>query len=537
MTERETMAYDVVIVGAGPSGLSAAIRLKQLHPEAQICIVEKGSEVGAHILSGAVLEPRALMELLPDWKERGAPLYTPAADEHFLFLTSQKSIPLPLPPYMNNHGNYIISLGNFCRWLATQAEQLGVHIFPGYAAKEVFFEDGRIAGIITSDRGISKQHTKKPDYQPGVLLKASFTLFAEGCRGSLAEPLIQKYNLRKNADPQTYAIGIKELWEVSPTQHHQGRITHTVGWPLYRNAYGGSFLYHLENNQVAIGFVTGLDYTNPYLSPYEEFQRFKLHPAIRPILEGGKRLSYGARALNEGGFQSIPELVMPGGAIIGCSAGFLNVPKIKGTHTAMKSGMLAAEAVAEALKNNSGDISAYAVKFKKSWIYKELKAVRNIRPAFRWGLLTGMLYTALELYFLKGKLPWTLHHHTDHTQLKKAKQSTPLSYPPPDGRITFDKLTSVQLSNTNHEEDQPSHLKIKEASLPVTVNLEMYDGPEQRYCPAAVYEFLKNDRGESYLHINAQNCIHCKTCDIKDPMQNIVWVPPEGGGGPRYPNM
>jgi len=541
--DRERMDYDVAIVGAGPSGLAAAIRLKQLSAEKgreiSVCVLEKGSEVGAHILSGAVLEPRALNELIPDWKEKGAPLNTPAKEDRFLFLTKKRAIRLPTPPQMHNEGNYIVSLGNVCRWLATQAEELGVEIFPGFAAAETLFEDGRVVGIATGDMGIGKDGQRTANFTPGVEIHARLTVFAEGVRGSLSKALIEKFDLRKNAQPQTYGIGIKELWEIDPAKHHAGRIIHTVGWPLDFETYGGSFLYHLENNQVAVGYVIGLDYKNPYLSPFEEFQRFKTHPAIRPIFEGGRRIAYGARAINEGGLQSIPDLVMPGAAIIGCSAGFVNVPKIKGSHTAMKSGMLLAEAAFEALATDGtvGTLDAYPASLKASWIWEELSAVRNIRPGFTKGLVVGMANGALETYVLRGKGPWTLKHHPDNESLRPAAASTPIEYPKPDGKVSFDRLSSVFLSNTNHEENQPAHLTLKDASVPVAYNLALYDAPEQRYCPAGVYEIVREGSAAPRLQINAQNCVHCKTCDIKDPSQNIVWVVPEGGGGPNYPNM
>ena len=537
MTEqRDAMPFDLVIVGAGPSGLAAAIRFKQLQPEKTVCIVEKGAEVGAHILSGAVLEPRALNELIPDWKEKGAPLNTPAEKDEFLFLTKKSGFKLPTPPQMQNHGNYIISLGNFTRWLADQAMELGVEIFPGFAASEVLFDGDKVIGIATGDMGISKEGEKKASYQQGVELHAPVTLFAEGCRGSLSEQLIAKFGLRENADPQTYGLGVKELWEVKPEHHQQGKITHSIGWPMDNSTYGGSFIYHLENNQVAIGYVVGLDYQNPTLSPYQELQRFKTHPKIKPLFEGAKRISYGARALNEGGYQSIPKLTFNGGALIGCSAGFLNVPKIKGSHTAMKSGMLAAEAAIATIDGDADAIHAYEENLKKSWIYEELHKVRNIRPAFRFGLWRGLLYSALDTVLLRGKAPWTFHHHADHKQLKKASDCKKIDYPKPDGVLTFDRLTSVQLSNTNHEEDQPCHLTLKDPSIPTTVNLAEYGGPEQYYCPAGVYEYVE-ENGNERLQINAQNCVHCKTCDIKDPTQNIKWVTPEGSGGPRYPGM
>jgi electron-transferring-flavoprotein dehydrogenase len=540
---RDSMNFDVVIVGAGPAGLSAAIRLRRLaiadSRELSVCVVEKGSEVGAHILSGAVLEPRALDELIPDWREKGAPLNTPATDDRFLFLTGRRAIRLPTPPQMRNHGNYIISLGNLCRWLAKEAEALGAEIYPGFAAAEVLYaEDGSVRGIATGDMGIGKDGQPTDAYQPGVELHARQTLFAEGCRGSLAKSLEARFGLRDGRDPQTYGIGIKELWEVEPAKHHAGRVIHTVGWPLDRATYGGSFLYHLENNQVAVGFVIGLDYENPYLNPFEEFQRFKNHPAIRPTFEGGRRISYGARALNEGGFQSIPKLAFPGGALIGCTAGFLNVPKIKGTHTAMKSAMVAAEAVFAHLTGNvQGPVETYPPALARSWVWPELKAVRNIRPAFRHGLWAGLAHAALDTYIFRGRAPWTLRHRPDHESLKPAARSRPIAYPKPDGQVTFDRLSSVYLSNTNHEENQPVHLQLKDPSLPIEVNLPLYDAPEQRYCPAGVYEIVLDAEGKPRLQINAQNCVHCKTCDIKDPLQNINWVVPQGGEGPNYPNM
>jgi len=541
--ERESMEFDVVIVGAGPSGLATAIRLKQLaietDREINICIVEKGSEVGAHILSGAVLEPRALDELIPDWQKRGAPLNTRATQDSFIYLTENSAHSLPTPLQMKNHGNYIISLGNFCRWLATQAEELGVEIYPGFAAAEVLYDgNDRVIGIATGDMGIDKNGNPTETHAPGVELHASYTLFGEGCRGSLTKTLIQKFNLDVGSDPQTFGIGIKELWEVSADKHNRGSITHTVGWPLDNHTYGGSFIYHLEENQVALGFVIGLDYQNAYLSPFDEFQRFKSHPSIRPILEDGRRISYGARALVEGGFQSLPKLFFPGGALIGDSAGFLNVPKIKGTHTAMKSGMIAAEAVFSALTAEPMplEISTYAELLKQSWLWSELKTVRNIRPSFRWGLWGGIAYSAIDTYLLRGKAPWTLRNHADHTRLHKVTQSKKINYPKPDGKITFDKLSSVFLSNTNHEENQPTHLILKDEHVPMAINHPDYGGPEARFCPSGVYEYVEH-QGKTRLQINAQNCIHCKTCDIKDPTQNIDWTVPEGGGGPNYPNM
>ncbi len=536
------MEFDVVIVGAGPSGLSAAIRLAQLardnDRELSIVVVEKGSEVGAHILSGAILETRALDELLPDWKQLGAPLETPATDDRFLYLTEQKAIRMPTPPQMHNEGNYIISLGNLCRWLAEQAENLGVEIFPGFAAAEVLYDDqGRVRGIATGDMGRDKEGNPGPNFEPGMELLAKQTLFSEGCRGSLTKELQQRFGLREGVDPQTYGIGIKELWELPEGKAQPGQVLHTIGWPLDSQTYGGSFLYHLSDNQVVVGFVVGLDYRNPHLSPFEEFQRFKTHPAIRPLLEGGRRICYGARALSEGGFQSIPKLTFPGGMLIGDTAGFLNVPKIKGTHTAMKSGMVAAEALfAELPEDYGSELTAYPGKLQKSWLWEELKQVRNIRPGFQRGLWFGLANAALETYLLRGKTPWTLHHHADHEQLGKAGEYPRIDYPKPDGVITFDRLSSVFISNTNHEENQPVHLKLADPEVPIRINLAEYDAPEQRYCPAGVYEIVE-EGGSPKLQINAQNCVHCKTCDIKDPTQNITWTVPEGGGGPNYPNM
>jgi electron-transferring-flavoprotein dehydrogenase len=545
--ERDSMEVDVVIVGAGPSGLSSAIRLMQLatenDQELSVCIVEKGSEVGAHILSGAVLETRALDELIPDWKAQGAPLNTPVSQEKIVFLSATGAMKVPglfLPPAMHNKGNYIISLGNLCRWLGEQAEALGVEIYPGFAASEILYhEDGSVKGIATGDMGVSEDGTPGPNFQPGMELHAKYTFFSEGCRGHLGKQLKDKFDLEKDVQTQTYGIGIKELWEIEPEKHQQGLVVHTAGWPLSSDVYGGSFLYHLEDNQVAIGFVVGLDYQNPYLSPYEEFQRFKTHPSIRPTLEGGRRISYGARALNEGGLQCLPKLHFPGGVLTGCDAGTLNMPKIKGTHTAMKSGMVAAESAFAAISTGraNDDLAEYDLAFKNSWAGKELNTARNVRPSFKWGLLAGTIYTGIDQILLRGMAPWTLKHHgADHAQLKKASACTPIDYPKPDGEITFDKLTSVSFSATNHEEDQPVHLTLKDDSVPVNVNLADYDGPEVRFCPAGVYEFVEEGEGQR-LQINSQNCVHCKTCDIKDPTQNIVWVTPEGGGGPNYPNM
>ena len=543
--ERESMEFDVLIVGGGPSGLSAAIKLKQLAAEKNhdlsVCLIEKGSEIGAHILSGAVLEPRSLNELIPDWEEKGAPLETPVTSDKFMFLTETGSFRLPTPPQMHNHGNYIISLGNFCRWLGDQAEAMGVEVYPGFAAAQVLFnDDGSVKGVAVGDMGIGKDGEPTDAFMPGMDLLAKQTIFAEGCRGHLTKGLFDTFNLREGKDPQTFAIGVKELWDIEPEKSKPGEVWHSVGWPLATDTYGGSFLYHLKGNQVAVGYVVGLDYSNPHLSPFEEFQRFKTHPAVRSVFESGRRVSYGARALNEGGFQSIPELTFPGGCLVGCTAGFLNVPKIKGTHTAMKSGMLAAEAVFDLLTDDKAgsEPSSYGEKIKTSWLWSELYKVRNIRPAFAKGLWMGMGYAALDTYLLRGKAPWTFHHHADHTCLKPAAEAPKIDYPKPDNIVSFDRNSSVYLSGTNHEENQPVHLTLKDNAVPIDHNLAIYDSPEQRYCPAGVYEIVRNEDGsEPRLQINAQNCVHCKTCDIKDPTQNIRWVTPEGGGGPNYPNM
>jgi len=543
--DREVMEYDVVIIGAGPAGLSCAIRMKQLASETgrdvSVCILEKGSEVGAHLLSGAVFEPRALNELIPDWKEKGAPLKCKAKKDRFVFLTKKGSFNLPNPPQMNNHGNYIISLGELGRWLASQAEEMGVEIFPGFAASELLYnENNAVIGIATGDMGINKEGEKTDMFEPGVEIHARQTVLTEGCHGSLTKEAIAKYDLRANSDPQTYGLGVKEVWEIDPAKHDEGAISHTIGWPMDSKTYGGSWLYHMENNKISIGYVVGLDYENPYLSPFEEMQRFKTHPKIAKLLEGGKRIGYGARALVEGGFQSLPKLTFAGGVLAGDTAGFLNVPKIKGNHTAMKSGMIAAESIFTCLHQESTpdygwECAHYQKNFESSWLHKELYKVRNIRPGFHKGLLFGLIHSAFQT-FGGWRLPYTLKNHADHAQLKEASKSTPIDYPKPDGKLTFDRLTSVQLSNTNHAEDQPAHLKLKDASVPITINLPKYAEPAQRYCPAAVYEIIE-EAGQKKFQINAQNCVHCKTCDIKDPSQNIHWTVPQGGGGPNYSGM
>ncbi|MEO5937594.1 MAG: electron transfer flavoprotein-ubiquinone oxidoreductase [Sphingomonas sp.] len=552
MSERESMPYDVVIVGAGPAGLSAAIRLKQLATEKggeiAVCVLEKGSEVGAHILSGAVIDPKSLDELIPEWRDKGCPLAeVPVNDNQHWVLTKKKRFSLPhfvTPGFMHNKGTYTGSLGNLCRWLAGQAEEMGVEIFPGFAAAEILYaEDGTVKGVATGDMGVARDGSHKPDYQPGLELHAKYTFFSEGARGHLTRQLVDRFDLRANCEPQVYGLGIKELWDIRPENHAAGRVIHSQGWPLSETgSNGGGFLYHQANGQVALGFVTWLNYSNPYLSPFQEMQRWKTHPAIAGILEGGKRVSYGARAISDGGYQSVPKLVMPGAALIGDTAGFLNVPRIKGTHTAMKSGMMAAEAAHDAVhsQRQGDELTAYTEAYDKSWVKKELSVVRNVLPLVeKFGELFGTPLAGINMWLESWgiKLPFTMKHHPDHKSLWRKDMVKPIAYPKPDGVLTFDRLSSVFISNTNHEEDQPVHLTLKDADIPVEYDLPMYDEPAQRYCPAGVYEIVGEEEGNPKFVINAQNCVHCKTCDIKDPTQNIVWVVPEGGGGPNYPNM
>ncbi len=547
MSERESMPYDVVIVGGGPAGLSAAIRLKQINPDISVCILEKGSEIGAHILSGAVVDSKALNELIPDWREQGCPMAeVPVTENHHWVMSQSGHMSIPhilTPPWMHNKGTYTGSLGNLCRWLAGQAENMGVEIFPGFPAAEVLYnDDGSVKGVATGDMGVARDGTHRADYQPGMELHAKYTLFAEGARGSLTKQLKARFDLEADCQPQVYGLGMKELWDIRPENHVPGRVIHTQGWPLSESeSWGGGFLYHQANGQVALGFVVALDYKNPYLFPFEEFQRWKTHPEIAKILEGGKRVSYGARAINEGGWQSVPKLAFPGGALIGCSAGFVNVPRIKGTHTAMKSGMLAAESLAAAMAAGraNDEVVDYQANLNDSWIAKELKMVRNVQPAVaKYGEDFGTILAGIDMWMntLKIGLPITMKHHRDNESLIQKSVFKPIAYPKPDGVLTFDRLSSVFLSNTNHEEDQPCHLQLKDPSIPIDYNLPMYDEPAQRYCPAAVYEVVDKDTNPRFV-INAQNCVHCKTCDIKDPLQNINWVTPEGGGGPNYPNM
>lgn len=533
--KREQMEFDVIIIGAGPAGLSCAVRLAQQQPDTTICVLDKAASIGGHTLSGAVLDPKALTELLPDWQQRSAPIHCQVQEDRFLGLTATRAYTLPTPPPMRNHGHFIISLGQLCQWLGEQAQTLGVNLFPGFAATELLEDDGQIIGIATGDMGVNKAGEHLPHYQPGVEILASQVILAEGCHGSLTQQAIEKFALRGPTKPQTYAIGIKELWEIPEKQHHEGLVVHSIGWPLDARTYGGSFLYHWDQHRISVGFVVGLDYQNPYLDPFQELQRFKTHPSIAPMFEGGKRIGYGARALVEGGVQAVPKLTFPGGMIIGDSAGLINVPKIKGIHTAMKSGMVAADALAKSLTSDN-ECTAYPKALKHSWAYKELYAVRNIRPGFHYGLMAGMINAALETYVFRGKAPWTLNHHPDHQQLRPASHFQPIDYPKPDGILTFDKLSSVYLANLSHQEDQPCHLQLTDPDVAITTNYAVYASPETRYCPANVYEIVQAPEGPR-LQINASNCVHCKTCDIKDPTQNITWIPPEGGSGPNYANL
>ena len=541
------MYYDLLIVGAGPSGLAAAIKFKKMcienNKDYSVCVVEKGSEVGAHILSGAILQPTAMDELFNDWRDNPeCPVKVNVKKESVKFMTDEKSFSIPnilIPPVMHNKGNFIISLGSLCKWLGSEAEKLGVEIYPGFAASDIIINNGVLKGIVTGDLGVDNQGSPGQNYQPGIEIHSKFTLFAEGCRGHLGKKLMSEFDLRKEVQHQTYGIGLKELWEVKPEKSEPGNVMHSIGWPLDQDTYGGSFLYHLDKNLVSIGFVIGLDYKNPYLSPYEEFQRFKMHPSIKPLLDEGRRVSYGARALNEGGWQSLPKLSFAGGSIIGCDAGTLNTPKIKGTHTAMKSGIIASENVFRKLEQNleGVELESFQSDFNNSWAGKELKAARNVRPSFKYGLKLGTILTGIDQIFLRGKAPWTLKHgEPDHCSLQEKNKAKKIDYPKPDGKISFDRLTNVSFSSTYHEENQPVHLKISDEKIPIETNLALYDSPEQRYCPAGVYEIV-NDEGLNRLQINAQNCIHCKTCDIKDPSQNINWITPEGGGGPNYTGM